>query len=74
MTHFRFLADTALNQQLDELEGNIDEVAITMDEVAPQANFSDDEEDQGSIGGERDAIKIWFSDDDDDEGKELDEW
>jgi hypothetical protein len=59
-----FFADTALNQQLDELEGNIDEVAVTMEEVAPQASFSDDEEDEGSFGGEKDALRVSFSDDD----------
>ena len=66
-----------MNQQLDELEGNIDEEAITFEEVAPQVSFSDDEEDQGSIGGdwgEVDALKVWFSDDDNDEGQETDEW
>ena len=33
-----------LNRRLDELEGNIDELAITMDEIALSASFSDDED------------------------------
>jgi len=26
------------------------------------------------MGGEMDALKVWFSDDDEDEGQEMDEW
>jgi hypothetical protein len=69
-----------LNRRLDELEENIDELAVTMDEIAPLpvASFSDDEdglgEDEGGI--ERDAVRVSFSDDeyDDEQGLGQDEW
>ena len=72
------MKDTVLNRRLDELEGNIDELAVTMDEIAPSTSFSDDEdgEDEGGIGRERDALWVIFSDDeyDDERGLGQDEW
>lgn len=51
-----------------------------MDEIAPLASFSDDEDgedsDEDGIGRERDALRVSFSDDeyDNEQGLGQDEW
>ena len=49
-----------------------------MDEIAPLASFSDDEdeadEDASGIERERDALRVSFSDDEYEQGLGHDEW